>query len=318
MLPWFGQFLVLVSKCRSPVQRTWRKPRDSRYSCQSTGCIAVGVRGLIACGMALVALLLQSHAAFAQYVKPLDDNGFASADQVEASVGLTSTVVVSPDVRVNGPVSQRGARITGEKQGLSDPGVMSTLLRDALVATWEQCEMMTPLGAVRGMVTYRVGFVEIYAPPTQGAEPQLTIRAQSFLDAIGIWNSITDVAAQQRAQVEATAQQQAEVNAEQERAQQNALANAKAAATTKARLLTWGQRLGVFILLVMLYSNREAIARYKARLDARPTIENTRRQGTVKYGFGFNAEQELPRDQRKTVRQTIGLPHTDADVDAET
>jgi len=45
-----------------------------------------------------------------------------------------------------------------------------------------------------------------------------------------------------------------------------------------------------------------SVARYKAGLDSRPIIENTRRQGTVKYGFGFNAEQELPRDIRVFLR----------------
>jgi carbohydrate-selective porin OprB len=47
---------------------------------------------------------------------------------------------------------------------------------------------------------------------------------------------------------------------------------------------------------------RAAVARFKAGLDARPTIENTRRQGAVKYGFGFNAEQELPRNLRAFMR----------------
>jgi hypothetical protein len=47
---------------------------------------------------------------------------------------------------------------------------------------------------------------------------------------------------------------------------------------------------------------QEAVARYKAGVGARPIIENTRRQGTVKYGFGFNAEQELPHDGRAFVR----------------
>jgi hypothetical protein len=47
---------------------------------------------------------------------------------------------------------------------------------------------------------------------------------------------------------------------------------------------------------------REAVARYEAKLDVRPIIENTRRQGRVKYGFGFNAEQELPHDLRAYAR----------------
>jgi hypothetical protein len=41
-----------------------------------------------------------------------------------------------------------------------------------------------------------------------------------------------------------------------------------------------------------------AIARYHEGLDPRPIIENTRVQGTVKYGFGVNLEQELPKEFR--------------------
>ncbi len=42
----------------------------------------------------------------------------------------------------------------------------------------------------------------------------------------------------------------------------------------------------------------EAIARYREGIDPRPIIENTRVQGTVKYGFGLNLEQELPKEIR--------------------
>jgi high affinity Mn2+ porin len=45
-----------------------------------------------------------------------------------------------------------------------------------------------------------------------------------------------------------------------------------------------------------------AVERYRAGTDPRPIIENTRRQGRVKYGFGVNAEQELPRDIRVFLR----------------
>jgi high affinity Mn2+ porin len=45
-----------------------------------------------------------------------------------------------------------------------------------------------------------------------------------------------------------------------------------------------------------------AVARFKAGVDLLPTIEHTRRQGTVKYGFGLNVEQELPRDLRAFLR----------------
>lgn len=38
---------------------------------------------------------------------------------------------------------------------------------------------------------------------------------------------------------------------------------------------------------------RDAVARFQAGVDAVPTIENTRQQGRIKYGFGINGEQEL-------------------------
>jgi len=47
---------------------------------------------------------------------------------------------------------------------------------------------------------------------------------------------------------------------------------------------------------------REAVARFQAGIDVRPAVENTRRQSTVKYGFGFNAEQSLPNDLRAFLR----------------
>ena len=47
---------------------------------------------------------------------------------------------------------------------------------------------------------------------------------------------------------------------------------------------------------------RAAVARFIAGLDPRPIIENTRRQGAVKYGFGINVEQELPHEVRAFLR----------------
>ncbi len=47
---------------------------------------------------------------------------------------------------------------------------------------------------------------------------------------------------------------------------------------------------------------RQSVARWKAGTDAVPTIENTRRQGTVKYGFGLNAEQEIGHGARVFAR----------------
>jgi hypothetical protein len=58
-------------------------------------------------------------------------------------------------------------------------------------------------------------------------------------------------------------------------------------------------------LRVLAYRNtanmgdyRAAVERYRAGLDPRPIIENTRQQGTVKYGFGLNGEQEIAKNLR--------------------
>jgi hypothetical protein len=47
---------------------------------------------------------------------------------------------------------------------------------------------------------------------------------------------------------------------------------------------------------------RQSIDRFLEGIDAQPIIENTRQQGTIKYGFGLNAEQELTRDLRLGAR----------------
>jgi hypothetical protein len=47
---------------------------------------------------------------------------------------------------------------------------------------------------------------------------------------------------------------------------------------------------------------RESIIRFLQGIDPTPIIENTRQQGTIKYGFGLNAEQELTRDLRLGAR----------------
>jgi hypothetical protein len=68
---------------------------------------------------------------------------------------------------------------------------------------------------------------------------------------------------------------------------------------------------------------RQAVARFKAGVDTLPTIENTRRQGTVKYGFGFNTEQELPGTARAFARlgwnegQHESFAYTEVDSTAE-
>jgi hypothetical protein len=57
-------------------------------------------------------------------------------------------------------------------------------------------------------------------------------------------------------------------------------------------------RLLSFVNHANMGTYQHAIARYRDGIDPRPIIENTRVQGTVKYGFGLNLEQELPRQIR--------------------
>ncbi len=47
---------------------------------------------------------------------------------------------------------------------------------------------------------------------------------------------------------------------------------------------------------------REAVQRFEAGGDARPIIENTRRQGRIKYGFGLNGEQPITASLRVFAR----------------
>ena len=61
-------------------------------------------------------------------------------------------------------------------------------------------------------------------------------------------------------------------------------------------------RLLVFENHANMGTYRQAVARWKAGIDPTPNIVNTRRQGTVKYGFGVNAEQELGRGVRVFAR----------------
>ena len=54
---------------------------------------------------------------------------------------------------------------------------------------------------------------------------------------------------------------------------------------------------------------REAVQRFQSGLDPVPTIENTRQQGTIKYGFGLNAETEFTKEFRGFARWGWNEPH---------
>jgi carbohydrate-selective porin OprB len=59
-------------------------------------------------------------------------------------------------------------------------------------------------------------------------------------------------------------------------------------------------------------SYREAIDSFLAGRDPQPDIEAHRRQGRVKYGFGFNAEQELPGGVRAFARTGWNEGHNES------
>jgi carbohydrate-selective porin OprB len=54
---------------------------------------------------------------------------------------------------------------------------------------------------------------------------------------------------------------------------------------------------------------RDAVERFTSGLDSVPTIEHTRRQGRVKYGFGLNAEQHATPRLRTFIRAGWNEPH---------
>ncbi len=84
-----------------------------------------------------------------------------------------------------------------------------------------------------------------------------------------------------------------------------------------------GRKTVVRVLSFVNHANmgtyRQAIERFQQHLDPVPTIENTRRQGTIKYGFGVNAEQELTGNLRAFARwgwnegQHESFAYTEAD-----
>jgi len=54
---------------------------------------------------------------------------------------------------------------------------------------------------------------------------------------------------------------------------------------------------------------REAVRRFESGIDSVPTIENTREQGRIKYGFGLNAEQQITAGLRLCARWGWNEPH---------
>ncbi|HZU34027.1 MAG TPA: carbohydrate porin [Candidatus Angelobacter sp.] len=82
-------------------------------------------------------------------------------------------------------------------------------------------------------------------------------------------------------------------------------------------------RLLSFINHANMGSYREAIEAFLAGIDPRPIIELHRKQGRIKYGFGFNAEQELTKNFRAFARlgwnegQNESFAYTEVDQTVE-
>ncbi len=82
-------------------------------------------------------------------------------------------------------------------------------------------------------------------------------------------------------------------------------------------------RLLSFINHANMGSYREAIEAFLAGTDPRPIIELHRKQGRIKYGFGFNAEQELTKNFRAFARlgwnegQNESFAYTEVDQTVE-
>lgn len=181
-------------------------------------------------------------------MKPLDAAGFASDDQVAASAGSVSVEVVCPSRQIMDAM-KRGARVTVQKPGLHDPGVLSTLLHDALEQIWTQCD--TAMGSFGNSV----GFVEIYAPDSAGGTPALVYRANEFFDVTGMWTNLVDVVAERQQQEAAAAEQQAEAQQAAEAAQQRAAqlaAQQRAAEADSAAWNAWWAGLWLKIKLAFL------------------------------------------------------------------
>ncbi len=240
-------------------------------------------------------LAIAPSAAFRPPMKPVDNAGFASADQVAASVGTVSTEVICPS-RAFRDADKRGARLTLEKSGAGwrEPGVLSTLLLDALNQIWDQCN--TAMGSFGNSV----GFVEIFAPSAEGAGPVLIVRVQSFLDIIGAWQRVTDIQEEQRQEslrvqavaAEATRIESARI-AQVQRERIAAEERARSAAEWDRfwsnvwlwiKLLFWGA------VAVWLFSMREIVMRWYYLLTPHPAqsmVEATMHRGVELDGKAF-------------------------------
>jgi len=182
-------------------------------------------------------------------IEAIGDAGFATASEIETSVGSRRYEFECPSERDvsnldNSTVFQRGARVYLGKPDAdySSSRIQSGLLRDAISVTWDKCPMSsTPQfgGSVR--TRYELGFVDVFA----GAPaPKLVLHAERYnvLGGAGHWSKLTNVAAQEaREQAASLAQEQkvreaADRAAAEQRQQAATQAAQRAATAERARL----------------------------------------------------------------------------------
>lgn len=220
------------------------------------------------------------------YAKGMFDGDEASDAQVQQAVGPIKISVICPRRRVDGDYNARGIKITVAHGGsaLSDHSIVNTLSEVGLTRAFAQC----PMGfqSIIAIAEFKVGFLDIYGPPSRGTRPTLLYSARKY-DSLGGWDKVTDVlaerqrdeqlAAQVRANEQAAKAQQQIAEQQQQAAlalaeqQQQAQTQAQAEqdartqqtiASIKGSVKHWGPWLLLAALALYSFAKREALARW--------------------------------------------------------
>jgi hypothetical protein len=220
------------------------------------------------------------------YAKGLFDGSFASDEQTQQAVGPIKIGVKCPQRRIDGDLNARGVKITVAKGGsaLSDHSIINTLAGAGLTRVFAQC----PMGfqSIIAIAEFKVGFLAIYGPPSEGARPTLLYSARKYEPLTG-WESVTDVlaerlreeqlAAQARASQKAAEAQQQMAEQQQQAAQalakQQQQAQSQAQAEQEARtqqaiasikdfIKRWAPWLLMAMLALFGFAKRETLSRW--------------------------------------------------------
>ena len=248
------------------------------------------------------------------YMAPVFGHAIATADDVSAQAGDVSYRVDCPDDRT-GEQSwmQVGVHATTANPitVADNAAVVNAIIIESVRQAYVQC----PTNAFGGMEDRAVGSIEILAPPSSSEPAQPIVQAGHYV--LGIWESMTDVAAAKAAQAQAQAQQQAQQEqaaaaqqaqaaaqqaAQATQAQSDAQAQASSAASAEnvAGFLRIAGRVIEFalgaVILRWLFSKRQVIARW--------------------YFFTFHPHPAAPMVQRALASSTTSEANARALADA--